>query len=56
MEFDSKKLADFVGVTETKFGYWIEQKEPIPMREQELIASWLRTPMRDIYSDIPPTA
>ena len=51
---DRDELASALNVTRAKLDDWASQKYSVPHREQELIASWLRIPVRDIFTDIAP--
>ena len=43
-----------MNVSRSKLDQWVDQSEPTPQREQELIAAWLNLPMREIFTDIAP--
>ena len=51
---DSGQLSKALGVPNTRLQEWARQESAVPFREQELIASWLRLPMNELFTDLPP--
>jgi hypothetical protein len=53
---DKAPLANALGVSAEVLDGWIDQKAPVPERAQAVIAAWLKTPPRDLFTDIAPVA
>ena len=47
-------LSQFVDLPLTQLKDWIEDRQGIPDKYQTLIASYLQTPARKLFTDIPP--
>jgi len=51
---DMQQLSAALGVPEPKLDAWADATEAVPQNEQEIIAAWLRLPLREVFSDVEP--
>lgn len=51
---DADSLALGIGVKTEEVRSWMEERSPAPLREQDLIAAWLRLPARSLFTSDPP--
>lgn len=57
MEFQGKGIDDlspFVELSPDIIKEWVEERRPVPYKEQLLIASWLGMPVRNLFTDMTP--
>lgn len=47
------ELAQFVSTPET-IEDWVNEKKPVPVDDQKIIAAWLAVPRRQLFTDLPP--
>jgi hypothetical protein len=48
------RLGEQLALPEDQVEAWLEGREAVPERGQELLAAWLRVPRRRLFSDLPP--
>lgn len=51
---ESERLAAALGVPPSKLDAWANAVESVPQHAQDIIAAWLRLPLRELFSDIEP--
>lgn len=49
-------LANALGTSGDILNGWVDEKVPVPEKEQAIIAAWLKKPPRDLFTDLPPAA
>jgi len=47
-------LAEWLGEPVAKIQSWVDGGAPVPADKQRLIAAWLKLPLREVFSDLPP--
>ncbi|MCB1142183.1 MAG: hypothetical protein H7A24_08760 [Leptospiraceae bacterium] len=47
-------ISNILRIDIDKIQRWMEEKDMVPLREQELISAFLGVPIRDIFTEIPP--
>lgn len=53
-QISTKEIANLVKVPDDTVQKWLNEEEAIPAAKQELIAAWLQTSPRTLFSDMPP--